>query len=330
MNIFLTGGCGYIGSHTALQLLQEGHRITLFDNLSNSDPGVVSRLRQLSSKAIEFFEGDIRDTDALYRALSNTQADAVIHFAGVKDVFASVLDPVACYSNNVEGTISLIDSMKRSGAKNLVFSSSATVYGDPQSLPIPEEHQTAPMSPYGWSKLHIEQMLADAAKAYDWSVAILRYFNPVGCHESGFIGESPTQTPSNLLPYMIQVAMGHQSHLQIWGDDYNTPDGTGVRDFIHVMDLADGHIAACNHLLKNNGFDVFNLGTGKGCSVLEFVSAFEKLSGVTLKKEIGPRRSGDIATSIADPSKANKVLKWSAKKTLDDVCRSAWHFASRN
>lgn len=331
MNILLTGGTGYIGSHTAVVLTQAGHRVVLYDNFCNSQPDVVQRLEKITGHPITLVEGDVRDTALLTETLKTHAIAAVIHFAGLKAVGESVAKPIDYYANNVQGTISLLQAMVATDVKTVVFSSSATVYGDPQYLPIDEEHTTSATNPYGRSKLHIEEILADVAKTDStWRIACLRYFNPVGAHESGLIGEDPSGIPNNLMPYVAQVATGKLPYLNIFGNDYPTPDGTGVRDYIHVMDLAEGHLAALNYLsTQHSALSTFNLGTGQGNSVLEVVKAFEAASGKLVPYQIAPRRSGDIATCYAKADKAAKQLGWRANRTLEVMCASTWHWQSQ-
>lgn len=327
MSILLTGGAGYIGSHTAVVLLQAGHRVVLFDNLYNSSELVIEKVEEIAGRQLTFIKGDVRNTALLERIISSHQIDAVIHFAGLKAVGESVENPVEYYDNNVHGAISLLRAMQSAQVKTLVFSSSATVYGEPQYLPLDEGHPTRATNPYGRSKLHIEEMLNDIALADpDWRIACLRYFNPVGAHESGLIGESPNGVPNNLMPYIAQVAAGLRSKLSVFGGDYPTQDGTGVRDYIHVMDLAEGHAAALSYLSQVPGWHAINLGTGKGCSVLELVQSFEKTTGRKVPYSIVARRSGDVVACYADPKKACERLNWTATRTLDDMCASTWRF----
>jgi UDP-glucose 4-epimerase len=331
MNILLTGGTGYIGSHTAVVLTQAGHRVVLYDNFCNSQPDVVQRLEKITGQPITLVEGDVRDTARLTETLKTHAIAAVIHFAGLKAVGESVAKPIDYYANNVQGKISLLQTMQAADVKTLVFSSSATVYGDPQYLPIDEEHPTSATNPYGRSKLYIEEILADVAKSdATWRIACLRYFNPVGAHESGLIGEDPSGIPNNLMPFVAQVATGKLPRLNVFGNDYPTPDGTGVRDYIHVMDLAEGHLAALNYLsTQYSALSTFNLGTGQGYSVLEMVKAFEAASGKPVPYQIAPRRSGDIATCYAKADKAAKQLGWRANRTLEVMCASTWHWQSQ-
>jgi UDP-glucose 4-epimerase len=327
MNILITGGTGYIGSHTAVVLSQLGHNVVLLDNLSNSSEHVLDRLFQISGKRLPLIKGDIRDTSLVKDSLSSYDINVAFHFAGLKAVGESVRKPLSYYSNNVQGTLSLLEAMQANAINKLVFSSSATVYGQPQYLPLDEIHPTSATNPYGRSKLQIEEILHDlAASDPEWRIACLRYFNPVGAHESGLIGENSGGTPNNLMPYIAQVAAGQQAELNIFGDDYPTPDGTGVRDYIHVMDLAEGHVAALDLLRKTVGWHAINLGTGKGYSVLEMVDAFEKASGRKVPYRVASRRAGDVAECYANPAKASQVLQWTAKRSLDDMCASTWNF----
>jgi UDP-glucose 4-epimerase len=327
MNVLLTGGTGYIGSHTAVVLSESGHQVVLYDNLSNSSDSVLEKLIQITGQQIHFVRGDVRDTELLRSTLASHNIDAVIHFAGLKAVGESVEKPVDYYANNVQGTISLLQAMQSAQVKTLVFSSSATVYGEPKYLPLDENHPTSATNPYGRSKLHIEEMLNDiAASDPAWRVVCLRYFNPVGAHESGLIGENPHGVPNNLMPYIAQVAVGQRAELKVFGSDYPTSDGTGVRDYIHVMDLVEGHAAALAFLSGTTGWHAINLGTGKGYSVLEMVQAFEKASGRQVPYKVVARRAGDLAACYADPQKASEVLSWRATRTLDDMCASTWQF----
>lgn len=329
MNILLTGGTGYIGSHTAVVLTEAGHRVVLFDNFANSQPAVLDRLARILGEAPAFVQGDIRDTDALEATLRTYAIDAVIHFAGLKAVGESVQEPIRYYDNNVHGTVSLLAAMARTNVKTLVFSSSATVYGEPKYLPIDEAHPLSATNPYGRSKLHIEEILRDvAASDANWRIMCLRYFNPVGAHASGLIGENPNGIPNNLMPYIAQVAWGKLACLSVFGDDYPTADGTGVRDYIHVVDLAEGHAAALGFLGKERGWHAVNLGTGQGYSVLEMVRAFEHASGRPVAYRIAPRRAGDAAACFAQPEKAARELGWKATRTLQDMCDSTWRWQS--
>ncbi len=328
MKILLTGGVGYIGSHTAVVLAEAGHNVVLFDNLVNSQRDVVKHLNTITKQHIPFIEGDIRHTELLVEVLNHHKIEAVIHFAGLKAVGESVEKPILYFDNNVGGTISLLNAMQACNIKTLVFSSSATVYGDPQYLPIDESHPTSATNPYGRTKLHIEEMLTDLAMSDStWRIACLRYFNPVGAHESGLIGENPNGLPNNLMPFVARVAAGQLPQLSVFGNDYATPDGTGVRDYIHVMDLAHGHEAALNFLkAATNAFNVFNLGTGNGYSVLEMIKAFEQASGVTIPFQFKPRRAGDVAAMYAKADKANELLGWKAELDLQSMCADTWAF----
>jgi UDP-glucose 4-epimerase len=331
VNILLTGGAGYIGSHTAVALMQSGHQVILYDNFCNSKPDVMPRLEKITGQPVTLVQGDVRDTQLLTQTIKTHKIDAVIHFAGLKAVGESVAKPIEYYANNVQGTVSLLQAMKANSVKTLVFSSSATVYGDPQYLPIDEAHPTSATNPYGRSKLHIEEILADVAKSdASWHIACLRYFNPVGAHESGLIGEDPNGIPNNLMPYVSQVATGKLPCLSIFGDDYSTPDGTGVRDFIHVMDLAEGHEQALHFLTQHSGWHAINLGTGQGNSVLQLVKVFEVASGKSVPYKIAPRRPGDIAACYAKADKAKTLMGWTAKRTLAEMCSSTWHWENQN
>ncbi len=325
MNILLTGGTGYIGSHTAVVLAEAGHEVVLLDNFCNSKKSVLDRLEKILGKVLPCVEGDVRDTALAAKTLQDYKIDAVIHFAGLKAVGESVEKPIEYYANNVQGTISLLEAMKFTNIKTLVFSSSATVYGDPQYLPIDEDHPTTANNAYGRSKLHIEEMLNDVANSdADWKIICLRYFNPVGAHDSGLIGEDPNGLPNNLMPYIAQVASGRLPHLNIYGNDYPTKDGTGIRDYIHVVDLAFGHLAALFFIKNHCGFEVFNLGSGKGYCVREMIYAYQKINKRKIKYEIAARRKGDVTSCYADISKALNKLNWLPQKTLDDMCSSSW------
>jgi len=327
MNILLTGGTGYIGSHTATVLAQQGHRVVLLDNLSNSSETVVGQLARILGEAPAFVQGDVRDAALLERVLRDHAIQAVIHFAGLKAVGESVEKPLEYFSNNVQGTVCLLQAMRAAGVRTLVFSSSATVYGEPQYLPLDENHPTGATNPYGRSKLHIEEILGDlAASDPAWRIACLRYFNPVGAHESGLIGETPRGVPNNLMPYVAQVATGMRAELNVFGNDYPTTDGTGVRDYIHVMDLAEGHAAALGFLAAHTGWHAINLGTGQGYSVLEVVRAFEQASGRDVPYRIQQRRPGDVAVCYANPAKARQDLGWAATRSLEDMCGSTWQY----
>jgi UDP-glucose 4-epimerase len=327
MNILLTGGAGYIGSHTAIALVNAGHQIAIYDNFCNSPKSVIDNLAKVLKREISFIEGDIRDTELLASSMKQFSTDAVIHLAGLKAVGESVAMPLDYYENNVQGTLSLLRAMNEQCVKNIVFSSSATVYGDPQYLPIDELHPLAPTNPYGRTKLQIEQILEDQARADNRFKAVnLRYFNPVGAHASGLLGENPKGIPNNLTPYIARVASGDLKELNIFGNDYPTEDGTGVRDYIHVEDLADGHVAAFNFLPQVAGFETFNLGTGIGYSVFQMIAAYEKASGKKIPCRIVGKRPGDIASCYAAPAKANQILKWKAEHTLQEMCESSWAF----
>ncbi len=327
MNILLTGGTGYIGSHTAVVLVEAGHKVVLFDNLSNSRQDVVDRLESITNQNIPFVEGDVRDTSLLSKTIKDYQVDAVIHFAGLKAVGESVEKPLEYFDNNVGGTISLLKAMQENQVKTLVFSSSATVYGEPQYLPIDESHPTSATNPYGRTKLHIEEMLQDVVTSDSaFGVVCLRYFNPVGAHESGLIGESPNGIPNNLMPFVSQVAAGKRAKVNVFGDDYPTVDGTGVRDYIHVLDLASGHLAAINFLAGTKGWHAINLGTGYGSSVLEMINQFASSSGRNIPYEVVGRRPGDVASSYASVEKAEKLLKWQVTRDLKSMCSSAWNW----
>ncbi|MCU7554894.1 UDP-glucose 4-epimerase GalE [Alteromonas sp. ASW11-19] len=330
--ILVTGGAGYIGSHTVLQLLEQDFAVVVLDNLSNSSAESLRRVEALTDKAVTFVQGDIRDTAVLDDIFSEHDVHSVIHFAGLKAVGESVQKPLEYYENNVYGTLTLCKVMRKHNVKNLVFSSSATVYGDPAALPLRESMATGhPTNPYGMSKLMVEHVLTDLYQSdNDWNIVLLRYFNPVGAHPSGQIGEDPNGIPNNLMPYISQVATGKLEQLSVFGDDYDTPDGTGVRDYIHVEDLANGHLKALDRLALNMGLDIYNLGTGQGYSVLEMVKAFEAASGRNIPYAIAPRRSGDVASCYADPTKAATELNWHAEKTLEEMCSSTWHWQSNN
>lgn len=331
MRILVTGGAGYIGSHTCLELLNEGYDVVVVDNLSNSKSESLKRVNQLAGKSIEFYQVDLLDHESLDDVFSKTAIDAVIHFAGLKAVGESVSIPLKYYHNNVTGTLTLCAVMAEHGVKNLVFSSSATVYGDPHKVPITEDFPLSATNPYGRTKLMIEEILRDLHRADEsWNVILLRYFNPVGAHSSGLIGEDPNGIPNNLLPYISQVAVGKLTSLSVFGNDYPTPDGTGVRDYIHVVDLSVGHLRALERLTSNPGIEAFNLGTGQGCSVLEMVTAFENASGRQIPYEIVGRRPGDIAVCYADPSLAKKELNWSAIRGIEEMCADSWRWQSDN
>lgn len=332
MTVLLTGGAGYIGSHTAVELLNAGHDVIIVDNYANSSPIVAQRITQITGKAIRCYEADAADQAALERIFQENAIDSVIHFAGLKAVGESVRLPLDYYRNNLDSTLALLAAMEAHGVRQLIFSSSATVYGKHAALPYREDAETGPCTnPYGWTKLFIEQILRDYAAAHpDFSVVLLRYFNPVGAHESGLMGEDPRDIPNNLMPYIARVAVGTLLYLNVFGNDYPTPDGTGVRDYIHVTDLATGHMAALDYAAAHTGVEVFNLGTGTGYSVLDMVHAFSRACGRDIPYRIAPRRSGDIAACYADVTKAKEVLGWSARLGIDDMCRSAWNWQSRN
>ncbi|MBN8761350.1 MAG: UDP-glucose 4-epimerase GalE [Thiobacillus sp. 65-69] len=332
MNVLLTGGAGYIGSHTAVECLAAGHEVVVFDNLSNSSVKSLDRMARIAGRPAAFVEGDIRDRTALRAVFTRHAIDAVVHFAGLKAVGESVEKPLLYYDNNIAGSIALFEVMAEAGVKSVVFSSSATVYGDPARVPITEDFPLSATNPYGRSKLFIEEMLRDVARSDGgWTIALLRYFNPVGAHESGLIGEDPRGIPNNLMPYVAQVAVGRRPHLNVFGGDYPTPDGTGVRDYIHVVDLARGHLAALNRLHHNTGgVHVWNLGTGRGVSVLEMVRAFEAASGRPVPYEIVARRPGDVAQCWADPARAAHDLGWRAVYDLPRMCADAWRWQSQN
>ena len=328
MSILVTGGTGYIGSHTVVELSEAGYDTVIIDNLSNSSKESLKRVEELTGKQIKFYEADIRDRAALDRIFAENKIDSVIHFAGLKAVGESVAKPIEYYDNNICGTLTLIEAMRDAGVKNIVFSSSATVYGDPAFVPITEECPKGnPTNPYGQTKSMLEQIFSDVYRSDNsWNIILLRYFNPIGAHKSGRIGENPNGIPNNLMPYITQVAVGKLDHLNVFGNDYKTHDGTGVRDYIHVVDLADGHVCAIKKLEENPGLEIYNLGTGNGYSVMDLVNAFEKTTGVHIKYEIAPRRSGDIATCYADPTKAYQLLGWKTEKTLEDMCRDSWRW----
>jgi UDP-glucose 4-epimerase len=331
MNVLVTGGMGYIGSHTCIQMIEAGMTPVIFDNLYNSKKSVLKRVEQVTGVAPSFIEGDIRDKQALVAVMKAHQINAVIHFAGLKAVGESVEKPLEYYDNNVNGTLVLVDAMREVGVKSIVFSSSATVYGDPASVPITEDFPTSATNPYGRSKFMVEECLTDFQKANpDWSVTLLRYFNPVGSHPSGHLGEDPQGIPNNLMPFVSQVAVGRRECLSVFGDDYPTKDGTGVRDYIHVMDLADGHVAALKKVGQKEGLHVYNLGTGNGYSVLDMVKAFELASGKQVPYKIVERRPGDIAECWADPSKAMRDLEWKADRTLEEMTTDTWRWQSNN
>ena len=332
MTILVTGGMGYIGSHTCVELLNRGEDVVIVDNLVNSNPEALNRVEAITGKRPAFYELDVRDEEKLSAVFEAHKIDAVIHFAGLKAVGESVAKPMLYYDNNLNSTITLCRVMERFGVKRMIFSSSATVYSGDNEMPLTENSKTGNCTnPYGWTKYVGEQILRDLTKADSaWSVVLLRYFNPVGAHESGTIGEDPKDIPNNLMPYISQVAVGRLDHLSVFGDDYPTPDGTGVRDYIHVVDLARGHVAAIDYLMSHTGTEVFNLGTGTGYSVLDMVHAVEKANGISVPYEITPRRPGDLPTCYADPQKSAEVLGWKAERTLEDMCRDSFHWQSKN
>ena len=327
MKILVTGGTGYIGSHTCVELIQKGMEVVIFDNLSNSKADVVDRIEKITGVRPVFYKADMLEKDELRPIFEEHSFDAVIHFAGLKAVGESVAKPLLYYKNNISGTINLCELMAEYGCKRIIFSSSATVYGAPRTVPIREDFPLSTTNPYGSTKLMLERVLSDLTVADpEWSVVLLRYFNPIGAHESGLIGESPNGIPNNLMPYVTQVAQGIRPQLNVFGNDYPTPDGTGVRDYIHVVDLAKGHVAALDYSREHKGCEVFNLGTGHGYSVLDLVNTFEEVNGVKIPYEIAPRRAGDIATCYADTRKAEEVLGWKAGKDIKDMCRDAWRW----
>lgn len=332
MKILVTGGCGYIGSHTCVELLNHNYDVVVLDNLSNSKISVLEKIKSITRRDVKFYEGDMIDADILNKIFEENEIDAVIDFAAFKAVGESVAKPIEYYKNNVATVLELIGAMKRYNCKKLVFSSSATVYGTPEVVPITEDSKTGgTTNPYGTSKLFVEQILKDLYNSdNEWDIAILRYFNPIGAHESGLIGEQPNGIPANLMPYVAKVAKGELECLSVFGNDYPTPDGTGVRDYIHVVDLAVGHIKALEKLEKENkGLFIYNLGTGKGYSVLEMIEAFEKANGIKVNYKIVGRRPGDIAECYSDPTEAREELGFVAKKTLEDMCRDAWNFENK-
>ncbi len=328
--ILVTGGAGYIGSHTIVELLNKDYQVVVIDNLCNSSLEAIKRVQKITGKEVKFYEGDIRDAELLEKIFANHKIDAVIHFAGLKAVGESCRIPLTYYENNINGTLVLLEAMKKHNCKTIIFSSSATVYGNPERLPLDEECHLSTTNPYGSTKLMLETILTDLYKADStWNVILLRYFNPVGAHSSGEIGEDPQGIPNNLMPFVAQVATGKLEKIHVFGNDYDTPDGTGVRDYIHVVDLALGHIAALEHI-KNPGVHIYNLGTGIGYSVLDIIHAFEKACGKTLPYVIDARRPGDIATCYASAKKAERDLHWKAKYSLDDMCASQWNWQSKN
>lgn len=332
MNVLLAGGAGYIGSHTAVELLNAGHQVVIVDDYSNSSPEAVHRVEKITGKSINSYEADVKDKEKMRHIFSGNHIDCVIHFAGLKAVGESVRLSLKYYRNNIDTTLTLLECMEEAGVNQFVFSSSATVYGEENEPPYVETMNRGSCSnPYGWTKVMMEQILEDAAKANpELSVILLRYFNPIGAHESGLIGEDPQGIPNNLMPYIAQVAVGRRDHLTVFGGDYPTQDGTCLRDYIHVMDLANGHVKAVEYAANHKGVEVFNLGTGTPYSVLDIIHAFEKATEVKVKYEIGPRRAGDLPKFWADSTKAQKVLGWHAERTLEDMCRDTWNWQSKN
>ena len=332
MAILVTGGAGYIGSHTCVELLDAGYEVVVLDNLSNSSEKSLDRVRALTGKEVKFYKGDILDRDVLKKILETENIESCIHFAGLKAVGESVAKPWEYYNNNITGTLTLVDEMRKHGCKNIIFSSSATVYGDPAIIPITEECPKGTCTnPYGWSKSMLEQILSDMQKADpEWNVILLRYFNPIGAHKSGTMGENPNGIPNNLMPYITQVAVGKLKELGVFGNDYDTPDGTGVRDYIHVVDLARGHVKALNKIKENTGLNIYNLGTGTGYSVLDIVKNFEDATGVKIPYSIKPRRPGDIATCYSDAAKAKEELGWVAECGIKEMCADSWRWQKNN
>ena len=331
MSVLVTGGAGYIGSHTVVELLKAGQEVVIVDNYSNSKPEVLNRIATITGKAPTFYEVDVLDREALDAVFAKEEIDSVIHFAGYKAVGESVAKPIEYYHNNITSSLILCDVMRSHGVKKIVFSSSATVYGMNNVSPLTEDLPTSATNPYGYTKVMIEQILQDVAFAdSEWSIALLRYFNPIGAHESGLIGEDPTGIPNNLMPYITQVAVGKLPRLSVFGDDYDTPDGTGVRDYIHVVDLALGHIKALDKIKETEGVGIYNLGTGTGYSVLDLVHNFQDANGVEIPYVIVDRRPGDVATCYADATKAKEELGWTAQKTLADMCRDSWNWQKNN
>ena len=332
MKILVTGGTGFIGSHTAVELQNAGYDVVILDNLCNSNPKVLDRIEEITRKKAAFYEADTRDREALFTVFRTEKPDACIHFAGLKAVGESVEKPLLYYQNNIAGTLTLLEVMQECGVKNIIFSSSATVYGAPENVPVTEESPKLPCTnPYGWTKSMLEQILTDMQHANpEWNVVLLRYFNPIGAHESGLIGEDPEGIPNNLMPYITQVAVGKREQLSIFGNDYDTPDGTGVRDYIHVVDLALGHVAALNQIFEHCGLEVYNLGTGVGYSVLDVVKAFEEANGIKIPYVFGPRRAGDVAANYSDPTKAFQEMGWKTERDLAAMCRDSWNWQRKN
>lgn len=331
MPILVTGGAGFIGSHTVVELLENDEEIIIVDNFCNSSPEVLEKIKQITNKGFKFYKVDLLDEENLEKVFKENDIESVIHFAALKAVGESVAKPLEYYYNNVTGTVVLLKLMQKHNCKRIVFSSSATVYGNPVSLPIKEDFPLSTTNPYGSTKLMMEQVLQDVCVAdKDFSVAILRYFNPIGAHESGLIGEVPNGIPNNIMPYILKVANGEYEVLTVYGNDYNTPDGTGIRDYIHVVDLAKGHLKALDKIRTEKGAKIYNLGTGNGYSVLDLVTNFEKVNGVKVNYKIGPRRPGDIAACYADPTKAKEELGWEAEKGIEEMCKDAWRFIKNN
>ena len=332
MNVLVTGGAGYIGSHTCIELLESGYGVIVIDNLCNSNPKSLERVQELTGKSVKFYEGDVRDEALLRRIFAENEIGCVIHFAGLKAVGESVAQPWRYYDNNLNSTLVLTKVMADVGMKNIIFSSSATVYSGDNEMPLRETSRTGNCTnPYGWTKYMTEQILSGMAHAdSEWGIVLLRYFNPIGAHKSGMIGEDPRGIPNNLMPYITQVAIGRREKLSVFGNDYDTPDGTGVRDYIHVVDLAKGHVAAVKYVTAHTGCDVFNLGTGTGYSVLDMVKTFQEVNNIPVPYQIVDRRPGDLGTCYADPAKSAEVLGWKAEKTLADMCRDAWNWQSKN
>ena len=332
MAILVTGGAGFIGSHTVVELQNAGYDVVVLDNLSNSSEKSLERVEKITGKPVKFYKKDILDREGLNEVFEKEDIDSCIHFAGLKAVGESVVKPWEYYENNIAGTLTLVDEMRKHGVKNIIFSSSATVYGDPAIIPITEECPKGQCTnPYGWTKSMLEQILTDIQKADpEWNVVLLRYFNPIGAHKSGLIGENPNGIPNNLMPYITQVAVGKLKELGVFGNDYDTPDGTGVRDYIHVVDLAKGHVKAVKKLEDNSGLSIYNLGTGKGYSVLDIVKNFEAATGIKIPYSIKPRRAGDVATCYSDATKAKKELGWEAEYDIKDMCADSWNFQQKN
>lgn len=333
MKILVTGGAGYIGSHTSVELLQAGHEVIIFDNFSNSSEESINRIEKITEKKVTFYKGDCLDEIELEKVFQENSIDSVIHFASLKSPFESISKPLSYYSNNIVGTLNLLRVMERHHCYNLVFSSSATVYGNPKEVPVSEKAEKGELTnPYGRTKSMIEDILSDVFNSNNkWNFVILRYFNPIGAHESGLIGEDPKGIPANLFPYITQVAIGKLKELKVFGNDYNTPDGTCIRDYIHVVDLAKGHVFALKAFADNNQeVKIYNLGTGKGCSVLELVKSFEKATGILIPYSIQGRRNGDVPSSYSDPTKANVELSWKAEKNIEDMCRDGWNWQKKN